>query len=273
MNRHSLVAALVLTLSALAGCGGDEETKETEVTGNPQLETQGAATATNASDLKQVTGDDEASKVRVHNVGQSLVRLKGEYTKATTDVPSGLPSLPMPLLATAEGAQMDIAPPSTPGTGTLTYTENHLSASFTYESAAGATEGVESLVFTYVAELDIVPDAEGTSTTVDGTFDEDFDATVDLAAFASKVRPGTPGLEGTLVIKNELSATYAGVLVGACPESGTITLDYALTVAGGTVDATLKTVLEQAGELGTGKVVVTFGKDDSGACTTTVSGT
>jgi hypothetical protein len=273
MNRHSVLAALVLAVTALAGCGGDEDTKEAEVVENPALEAQGAATATNASDLKQVTGDDEASKVRVHNVGQSLVQLRGQYVSATTDVPSGLPSLPTALLARAQGAQMDVAPPSTPGTGTLTYTDNHLSASFTYESAVGAAEGVENLVFTYVAELDIVPDAAGTSTTVDGTFDEDFDATVDLGALAGELPPGTPGLEGTLVVKNELSATYAGVLVGACPESGTLTLDYALTVAGGTVDATLKTALEQRGQLGTGKVVVTFGKDDAGACTTTVSGT
>lgn len=267
MKRFEWVAVAVTALSVnLAACGGDDGGGGTEEVTDQGTIDQGKATGTTSLELKNVTGNDDTSKSKIHQVGGALQTLQGKYQQAkalaaagSAGVPTG--SVPGGLEAAFQGQEVPAGDANQ--TGSVEFKDGHLTANFVFSYNAGTS----SVDYTYIADLMITGE---TDTTIDGTFDLDFSIVTDLGAAGAAY-----GISGAFNTDYELSATYGQVVIGACPDGtvagkgGELTLDFKVSLSGEGLSDQLKDAYEASGQAGSGTIVVTFNAD----CTVTVEGT
>jgi hypothetical protein len=277
MVTHPFRTALALsaaTVFVLPACGGDDEGGDSvaPVTDQATID-QGKTTATTSMELKAVTGNDDTSKAKVHQVGSALQGLQGRYQQAKAlaaagQVPTG--SIPTGLEAAAFAQMAEEAAGGAGGAevgsnGSIEFKDGHFTANFVFSYGNGTT----TVDYTYIADMMITGETE---TTFDGAFDLDFSIVQDLGA--AGVAAGQGGLSGTISIDYELSATFGAMVVGSCPDGstggkgGSLTLDYTIDISGDGVSEQAKQAYAQSGQAGSGRIVVSYAED----CTVTVAG-
>ena len=249
----------------VAACGGDDEKAEPKAVEDPQVQTEGTTTATNAAELKTVTGADEASKTKVHTLGQSLSSLRGSYVAYQGKTAAGSVAGAIP-----QGLE-DPAGAAAGATPEVEYKDNHLTASFTYMNSTSGQE----VVFNYIADMMIVPSES--LTTIDGTFDLTYKINVNLggipgAGSVTAAAGGVPAgsIPESIQVEYEMHAHFESVSVGACPEAGTLSMDYKANfeIEGG--NPAVEEALNSNPDYGAGTLTVTCGKDEAGAGTVSV---
>jgi hypothetical protein len=226
-RQFAMGVAAALSLAACGSDGGGGS--DPEPVTNQQTLDLGKSAAQTSSSLAgiQASAGAQGAQGAIGDVGNGIMQVANQYRAAKLQAQAMQQGLRVATAEQAEEATED----------TLTFENNHLSASLHYDMA--------TIRYDYVADLDILPQ-DGGGHAFDGTFSIHYQ-----------------GSSSGYDIAYAYDATYdALTLDGAgCAVGGSLSVDYDLSVSGGALDqlpaAQRAQIEDQIG--GGGTITLTFG--------------